>query len=262
MSKNLYQSFRNLYEKSITVDILAENIVMFDISLSLQEIIQEAGDKGFDQVAISKEKVVIGYINTLDVQDIYEPTLHILKPIQHYEMISANTPLSDLIEVLKEHPRLFILDKNKVTKIITVADLQKQPFTMWIFGVINILEMLLVTVIKQHYPNNEWQQYLSESRLSLAQQLYDKKVLRNEDISLLQCLQIADKMTIVTKNEGLIHELGFSSRTKLLKTFKSIQQVRNSIAHAQDLNDELEWSEIFEIISECEKLIVRLEEIL
>ncbi len=261
MSKHLYKSFRTLYENSITVDILAEEIVKFDLDMPLHRIIHESRYRGFDVVVISEKGAVVGYINTVRNYAMDARVLDVIEPISHSIMIAANTPLSDLIEVLKQHPRLFILEKNEVTKIVTLADLQKQPFTMWIFGVINILEMLLVSAIKKYFPDEEWQSHISESRLAFARQLYDKKVLRNEDISLLQCLQIADKMTIVAKSEHLIAELDYSSRTKLLKTFKNIQHIRNSIAHAQDLHDDMEWRDIFEVISECEKLIIRLEEI-
>jgi len=57
------------------------------------------------------------------------------------------------------------------------------------------------------------------------------------DVDLLDCLQFADKGHIVGKDAGLRDQIGFVSRNTAKATVKALEQLRNRLAHAQDLGD-------------------------
>lgn len=128
---------------------------------------------------------------------LYERSTDQVMNLYEYEVISETTPILEALEVLIEYPQVFVKEKRKVTKIISCADLDSVPVRIWLFGMINILEVELRNRIIS--TKSQWQQYLSVGRLEKATDLFTQKQERNEEVELLNCLQITDLSSVVLK---------------------------------------------------------------
>jgi hypothetical protein len=146
---------------------------------------------------------------------------------------------------LNRSPFLFVTLLGGVGGVITPADLQKPPVRMWLFGIVTLIEMRCAELIERHCPQDTWQQYVSEARLQKAQALLEERRRRNQALRLFDCLQFSDKGQIVARHEGIRQSTIFPSRRQAEEAIGKLEQLRNNLAHAQDLATD--WGTIVQL---------------
>ncbi len=171
------------------------------------------------------------------------------------DLVSNTTPLIQVLNLFRDKNRLFILEGNTITNLVTMADLQKPPVRMLLFGIISLMEMHLLHLVKSFYPGNSWEEKISENRLLETKKLYGSRKERNEEISLMDCLQLSDKKTLIVKHKELRGLLQFDSRAQGEKFFDEIVSLRNKLAHAQDIVTGTTWRNIIDLIEQSEQLL-------
>jgi hypothetical protein len=187
---------------------------------------------------------LVRYTENSDLR-LYERANDEDRPLVDHEVISESTPILDVMELLLEYPQVFVKVKRNVKMIVSRADLDSVPVRIWLFGMINILEVELRSKILSKCL--KWEDSLTDKRLGEANTLFDKKVQRNEEITLLECTQIADLISIISKNWPSFPEFSSrSSRKKIKSHFSKLENLRNQLAHAQKLN--MDWKEIYEVM--------------
>lgn len=97
-------------------------------------------------------------------------------------MIAESTPLLDVLPILRDNQRIFVLERNQVTGIVTRGDLQKAPIRMLLFGLISLFEMNLQKIIRIYYPYESWENLLSKKRIENVKDLLVERKKRNEAI--------------------------------------------------------------------------------
>jgi hypothetical protein len=158
-----------------------------------------------------------------------------MRPLDNAQVVPDTLPLAALILRLQDQPRLFVLACGQISGIVTRGDIHKPPGRMWLFGMITLLEMRFSRLIEQACPGNSWTTHLSEGRLEKAQQLLALRRARNQHLSLADCLQFADKTTIIARNSQLRSLTRFHSKREIDETGKQLENLRNNLAHSQDL---------------------------
>ena len=88
----------------------------------------------------------------------------------------------------------------------------------------------------------------------MAEQLLQERRHRNEAIDLADCLQFTDKRTIVLKSNSLRHALGFPSKGKGEELLKTLEHLRDELAHAQDIITG-RWPQLVEFAQRAEELL-------
>jgi hypothetical protein len=211
----------------------------------------------FDVLGVNENNQVSGYVEKTnlgagrckDYQKIFHPS----------QLIANSTPLIDILPIMKENNWIFVLEKNHVTSIVTRADLQKAPVRMLLFGLTTLLEMNMQRIIESFYERDAWQQFLSWGRLESARTFLTKRQRRNEAIGLLDCIQFCDKIHLVVRSAELSRKLGIlDKRTK--QRLGAIEDLRNRLAHAQDIVTGSSWEEVIDLTEFIGLLIQRCEE--
>src|SRR5439155_19678934 len=159
-------------------------------------------------------------------------------------------------------PRVFVQVDGDVRGIIARGDLQKAPVRMLIFGLITLLEMHLLRLIRAQYPNRSWTNCLNSDRLQAAKDLFAMRKARNEAIDLADCLQFCDKRTLILRSEELLRGLGALSKKDADKLFKSIEKLRDKVAHSQDLVLGSTWPEVIGLVRKTDVLLAKCETLL
>lgn len=233
---NNFDSLQLIFEKTLNVSLLSEYINTCKVEEDAKKVFEEMQKKDFDVYGVEdRTGKIIGYIEKQDIMNIEKGIVkNYYKKFDSEDLLSDSTSLLTLLEVLREKNRLFVLENNSVEKIVTIADLQKQPMRMLIFSFISLLEMQLTSVIKETFPNNAWTELLPENRLEEADNLYKDRLSKNEALSLLDSTQLCDKGTIIKKSETLRKSLGFQSNKKCYRFFKKLEKLRNNTAHSQE----------------------------
>ena len=256
---NNYQSLRSLFEKNITVNSISEVLDTCNVSDSARVIRDQMVLKDYDVIGVEENGMVIGYVLR---DDFGEGTCQeYSRSFSPSELVSDSTPLLQTLFIFKNTERLFIIEGNRITKVVTLADLQKTPIRMLLFGVISLLEMHLYRIISNYFAEDSWKNHLSTKRIELAEDLFLQRKARNEAIQLSDCLQLCDKRDIVLNEPSLRELLGIESKSKGKDFFKKLENLRNNLAHSQDLNTLNSWNEMISLIEQTEKVLEECEKI-
>mgnify|MGYP005641987019 CR=1 FL=1 len=161
----------------------------------------------------------------------------------------------------RDSPRVFVLDRNRVSGIVTRGDLQKAPVRMLLFGLLTLLEMQLLRLIRIYYLQDSWQKLLKEDRLNSAKERLAERQARNEAIGLADCLQFCDKRVIILKTPEVRESIGLKSKNSGERLLKCAEDLRNKLAHAQDLVTGSSWPAVIDLAKDIEAILKKCEEI-
>jgi hypothetical protein len=247
-----------MFENSISVNTISEKLACCSPNDDAMEVRKHMDAQDFDVLGVNDNRQVSGYVEKTNLRagscKDYQQILH---PSQ---LIANSTPLIDILPIMKENSWIFVLEKNHVTSIVTRADLQKAPVRMLLFGLTTLLEMNMQRIIESFYARDAWQHYLSWGRLERAQTLLAKRRRRNEAISLLDCIQFCDEVHLVIRSAEISRKLGIpDKRTK--QRLGAIEDLRNRLAHAQDMVTGSSWEEVIDLTEFIGFLIQRCEKI-
>ena len=162
--------------------------------------------------------------------------------------------MTDLVRALNKSPVVFIKLLGSVGGFVTRQDLQDPPVRMWLFGMITSIELRFVGLISQRFPQEDWRQLLSPSRIDKALELQKERQRRNQHAGLLECLQFSDKAQIMVRDEILRQQAGFASRRRAEEVIKILERLRNNLAHSQDIVA-MDWETIVQMSENLDRLV-------
>ncbi|HLW65512.1 MAG TPA: hypothetical protein VKS79_09355 [Gemmataceae bacterium] len=226
-------ALKRVFTETFTVADIAEPLASFDADARAEDIRAFMMARDFDIVGIRLQ----GEVASIVQRELLEggPCEQYMQKMDEVPVREANTPLLEVVTELHRTPFLLINVFGRVGGIVTRADLQKPPLRMWLFGLLTLIELRFTELIEQHCPGDRWKQFVSEARLQKAQALLAERSRRNQALQLLDCLQFSDKGQIVARNEEIRRLTVFRSRRQADEAIKDLEQLRNNLAHAQDI---------------------------
>ena len=238
------EAVKQVFITTFTARDVAEPLASFDSSALAGEVKAFMDDHDFDILGVRNEGQVAGFLERAALEE--GCCGQYLRPLTNAKVLSDTAPLLAVIMELNQAPFLLVNVLGGVGGIITLADLQKPPVRMWLFGVVTMAEMRFADLIDRHCPGETWIQHLSEGRLQKARSLLEERRRRNQKLQLLDCLQFADKVTIIAKNEEVRKQTVFATRRQAEDTAKRWNNCAANLAHAQDILA-TDWDTIVEI---------------
>jgi hypothetical protein len=255
LKSSLYD-LHELFDRSVSVRHLAEPFVSFDAQRLATEVRAFMEAKNFDIVGVRYNGAVVGYVERATLK---EGTLEQYRsPFDKQLILNEWSPILEALQLLAESSHVFVVAMGEVAGIITKGDLQKAPMRMWFFGVLSLLEMQFLRLIRAAYPQDSWKSLISPSRIEKAQQLLQDRQRRNEAIDCADCLQFADKRTIVVKSDRLCHVLGCTSKGVGEDLLEELEHLRDELAHAQDIITG-RWPRLVELAKKAEQILAACE---
>jgi hypothetical protein len=227
------RAVQRVFLESFSACDVAEPLASFDSGTSCKEVRDFMDARGFDVIGVREQGEVSGYVEKASLGD--GTCGQYRRAIDGAMVLTDTASLLDVLMGLNSMPFLLVTVLGKVGGIITPADLQKPAVRMWLFGLVTMIEMRFAELIEQHCPGDTWQQYLSPGRVQKAQDLLAERRRRNQALELVDCLQFSDKGQIIARNEGIRQQTVFASRSQAEEVVKSLEQLRNNLAHAQDI---------------------------
>jgi len=220
-------------------------------------------ERGYDAAGVqeSQDGRVVGYLITEELRT-GKVNEHV-KPFKADDLVSDSTPVQDLLTVLRRQERAFVLCGSRVCGILTRTELNKPPARVYLFGMISLLEMHLQFWVANSYADDSWEHLLDERRLAPARKLYEERRHRDEEISLLDCIQFSDKAGLVISSPGLISKLGIPSKRKAEALLGGAERLRNKLAHSQlDLVQGTTWEKLIDRVEAIQKFVHRSDEVI
>jgi hypothetical protein len=234
MNTNFLQiRMKRIFNEGFTVLDISETLVSFDADKDAAETKRFMSKHSLDIVGIRKKGLVAGYIRCDDLTD-GKCSDH-MRSFDDSLVLSATSSIQDVLEILAESEYCFVSVLGKVGGVVTRHDIQKPPFRMWLFGMITIMEMYMVRAIETQFPDDSWQDELSDGRQNRAKEILKERKRRNQTAKLIDCLQFSDKASILIKDQGNREDFGFQSMRAAKNGIKAIESLRNNLSHAQDI---------------------------
>jgi len=245
--KSNYLDLRGLF-RSMSVEHVLEELKCCRADDDAANIRDHMGEDNldFDVMGLEDKGKVYGYVERESLGS--GPCRNYQKTFHPSELISKSTPLTDLFPLLRNAPRMFVLDGNRVMGIVTRGDLQKAPVRMLLFGFVTLIEMNLLRLIRTRYPNDSWITSLSDNRVNKARELHANRKARNEANLILSIPVIRHRIE---------SEFGKSGDRFL----SSLEKLRDKLAHAQDIVLGTTWVEIADLAMDIIQLLQLVESI-
>lgn len=227
-----FSALKKIFIDSVTVRDIYEPLLCCHTYDPSEHVKETLTHRQFDvSGVIDQAEKLVGYVKTAELE--YGVIEHYLHDIKIAQVISDSTPLASLLKILQSNDFLFINYGEKVIGIITKADLNKPPVRVYVFGMLSLLEMHLNSWVRHYYPENSWQTEIKDERLNKAHEIYALRRNSNQDLTLLDCLQLADKRDLLAKSQEFRERFKFTK--KAFENFiKDAEKIRNEVAHSQD----------------------------
>jgi hypothetical protein len=243
--------FRRMFTELFTAGDIAEPLLSFDAGQSCAEAARVLDRHRQDVASVRINGTVQGYIRRPDLTE-----SECTDEIRHFavdQVVSGNTALPDVVHILTRHDFCFVSLLGQVTGLIRRDDINKPMVRMWLFGLLTMVEMMLVQLIQQYFPNETWQARVSEGRLARAREFQAERQRRNQHCSLIECLQFSDKGGILVGHEQAMQRLGFDSVRIARRAVKELESLRNNLSHAQDIVTH-DWAQIARLSRRMEEI--------
>lgn len=256
-----YRELQNIFIDNITTKFIYEPLACCKIDDNLVEVKQTLDTKNFDTLGVVDENGnKLGYIIYKDLNEVdISSNKQSFKP---EILISDSTPICDLLDILRDKNYVYVLDKNSIEGIVTRADLNKPIVRIYFFGIISLFELHLNYWINENYTEDEWSEKLNDSRLISARNIYEQRKGNSSQLTLLECIQLCDKKSILLKTDDFCDKFKYSKR--MFKNFmQNSEGIRNNLAHNQNsITETLSWEDFVSTISSLKKFLENSEKLI
>lgn len=255
-----FQELQSLFINDITTKYIFEPIQSCKLDDDSIQVKENLEDKDFDIVGIiNDDNQVIGFAERIDLDG--GPIERYKKNIELTKITSDSTPISKILSVLLDNQYVFVISENNITGIVTRADINKPIVRIYLFGIISLFELHLNYWINRYYSNNLWKNKLKDKRIDMAENIFEQRKGNNEELTLLECIQLCDKKTILRSTSEFITKFNFKT-SDFDKFLRNIEIIRNEISHSQNsIVSNVKWSEFVKSISDAEKFLLKSEEL-
>jgi hypothetical protein len=235
------KNFRRLFMDIFTAKDIAGGLLSFDIDSPCEKV-ASALEKQCHQVAsVRADGSVQGYVRRSDMDK--GSCADFFRDFAKDQVLNGTATFSDVIHVLTRHDYCFVTVLGNVAGVISRDDVNKPMMRMWLFGIVTMLEMGLVELIQERFPNDSWKEKISQGRLQKARDIQAERQRRNVNCDLMDCLQLSDKAQILLDDPVAKERIGMKSKKVARRAIKDIESLRNHLAHAQDIVQH-DWAQI------------------
>jgi len=143
------EDLRRIFERCITVRDIAEPFASFDAHRPCAEVRQFMDAKGYDVIGVRSEGLVESF--ALRVELSAGQLGDHARPIPSEILLSDSNALLSAFEILRTRPWVLVSILGGVWGFISLADLQKAPVRMWLFGLISLAEMHTLQLVRDFF---------------------------------------------------------------------------------------------------------------
>ena len=251
-----FTSLKQIFIDNVTAKCIYEPLLCCPADSISGEAKEALQTRDFDVAGVkeTEDGAVIGYVVTNEIED--GEFRKYIKKIEHELLISDSTPLAEIFSVLSNKNFTFVIYGNNITGIITRADINKPPVRIYIFGIISLLEMHLNSWINHYYQNDSWFYKVPKQRMEKAEKVYEQRKGKNQELSILECLQLCDKRNLLSNSNEFLKTFHFL-KTEFESFLERAEKIRNELAHSQNsIISNMEWNNFVETITRAETFLI------
>jgi len=245
-------NFRRMFTEIFTAADIAEGMLSFDIDTPGEQVVSELEAQEREVASVRVNGAVQGYVRASDITE--GVCAAFLKQFNEEQVVNGDAAFSDVIHVLTRHDYCFVSSLGNVGGVICRDDINKPMVRMWLFGMVTMIEIGLVRLVDELFPDDDWHAKLSEGRLQKAREIQKERQRRNVHCNLMDCLQLSDKAQILIDDPVTLQRLGMASKKGAKRAIRELESLRNHLAHAQDIVQH-DWPQIARMSMRMEETV-------
>jgi hypothetical protein len=246
--------FERMFMELFMARDIAEGLLSFDMRSACSEVSKMLERQRRPVASVRVNGSVQGYVRLSDLAD--GECADCLRHFTADQLVQGKSSFADVIHVLTRHDYCFVTTLGDVGGVISRDDINKPMVRMWLFGIVTMIEMGLVQLINENFPDENWLAYISEGRLEKARAIQAERQRRNQYCKLIDCLQLSDKGQILMEDATILSRMGFDSRSVAKRAVRELESLRNHLAHAQDIVTH-DWAQIARLSKRMEEIVRR-----
>jgi len=247
-------AFQNLIERGIHVELISEDLYTVIAEADAVETAKALQSQGFDECGVFRNGSTSEVVRCKQLT--HGTVGDHARSLTSDRRVAPPDSLWSCMDRIASSGPLYLAGENGLEGIVTVADLNKQPARLLMFGIVSMLEMVLLALVRRYYDGEAWQGKITQGRVREAENLYGDRVQSGEEIDLADCLQLCDKADVCIATDGIIDQWSMS-KNKARELLKSLQKIRNNLAHAQSPAGTKTWTEIVDVLRHGHDILAR-----
>lgn len=231
-------ALRNLSERSLTLaDLLTVPLWSIDRDLPAPEAAAILSAREFDIAGVAG-RPVSHYVTRERLESCLDAStvVDLADPILAADLVEKSLPLADLVRILGERTRVFVLDGGEIRWIATTADLQAPAVSVVVLSYLLAIEIALSDLVPQAL-GDRWFMQLAPKRRVKVLDLYESKRHHNVATGIEECLYFGDWLQLVGRSDALVRDLGFASKSHFGRKSGPLADLRNTLAHGGTVLD-------------------------
>lgn len=252
-------SMMRVLERGITVDmIMTDPAESVDAGALVGPLLEKEEFSAFDCFPVRSQDdtgtQVIGAVYRHDNPEPEQTAVEAMRPLHRVPLVGSRDSVDRLIRLMhdmKEY-HFLVLHEARISGIVTRSDLDRLPVRLLLISRIVHAEQLMTMILRQHAKAEpSWFDQLSTTRREAVERLQKRAREAGDDLELIECLYLADKLTLVGKLAGL---------AKVKKLLSSMDKLRNQLMHARDAETGTEsLSKMIERSAKLDEAILLME---
>lgn len=204
------------------------------VQTSVGDAIKWFRDTGFDYAPVVNGVDPIGYVGLESLHEEADDDRlgDVHSEIEFGHVISADANFSDLLSGLREQPFYLLGGMNRVTGILTRADLNTSPARIHLFDRISLLETELRTLIEETVPNWVDTTPLGEETAGRIEERHEAAAHANIELGKIHYAGFAALSTVVAHHDECRTACGFRTESEAVDQLDAIRALRNDVAHS------------------------------
>jgi len=189
---------------------------------------------GYDVAPVVEDRTPIGYVDLADLTDAPsdDPIADHARPISLDRTISVDATLDEVLSALYEAQFYVLGGQNRVTGILTRADVNKPPATIHLFDRISLLEERFRRLIETHAPDWTETVAIDDDVVDDIEDRHREAREANLELSKIHYAQFSTLVRIVADVEACWDACGFSSAHRAGSQLDDLCGLRNAVAHS------------------------------
>jgi hypothetical protein len=189
---------------------------------------------GYDVAPIVDDETPVGYVALEALLDAPpdDPIDDHAETISLEQLISVDATFDEILIALYKSPFYFLGGQNRVTGILTRADINKPPATIHLFDRISLLETRFRDLIETRAPDWKTNVPIDPDIIDDIEDRHRKAQDANLELGEIHYAQFSTLVTIISETEACWQACGFGSAHRAGSQLDDLQQLRNAVAHS------------------------------
>ena len=191
--------------------------------------------EGYDVAPVIDGETAVGYVELNYLQDASaddQIAAH-TNLVTLEEIISTDATFDEVLSALYEASFYFLGGRNRLTGILTRADLNTSPALIHLFDRITLLEERFRDLILDEAPDWKGRVSLGPNIVEDIEERHADARQSNIELDEIHYAQFSTLVTLISNIEACWDACGFSSAHRASSQLNDLTKLRNSVAHSQ-----------------------------